>query len=144
MQAGHVIDLEEGIDDQLPVGGAPRDTLAVEAMARHADRRQVAVERAEVTRDVDRPGVRVEHDEDQAVPHGRRQLAQMDGGAVELGEAFDARDARERAVEPVGPAVIGAGERLLAQHLVLLDQQSARRDGGRRSGRRGPRRRARG
>src|SRR5262249_53821612 len=47
MPAPHVIDLEEGVDDQLPVAGAPHRVLAIEAMAFETDRLQLAVEVAQ-------------------------------------------------------------------------------------------------
>src|SRR5215470_1649009 len=54
MQAPDVIDLEEGVDYQLPVGGASNRVLAIEAMPCKPDRIEIAVEVAKVSGDIER------------------------------------------------------------------------------------------
>ena len=93
MQAREVIDLEKGIDDQLPVGRAPHGVLAVEAMATDADGFQIAVEITQIAGDVQRlaairtVGRGIEHRPDQAMPYGRGQPAQAEEMALQVGNA---------------------------------------------------------
>ena len=91
MQASDVIDLEEGVDYQLPVGDASNRVLAIEAMARKPNRIEVAVEVAKVSGDIER-AIRggVEYRPHQTMPHGRRQLPQPEQVATEIGKGLSA------------------------------------------------------
>jgi len=89
MQAPDVIDLEEGVDYQLPVGGASNRVLAIEAMARKPDRIEIAVEIAKVSGDIERAiGGWVEYRPHQTMPHGRRQFPQPERVAIEIGKGL--------------------------------------------------------
>ena len=88
MQAPDVIDLEEGVDYQLPVGDASNRVLAIEAMARKPDRIEIAVEVAKVSGDIERAiGGGVEYHPHQTMPHGRWQFPQPEQGRSRSGKA---------------------------------------------------------
>ena len=89
MQAPDVIDLEEGVDYQLPVGGTSNRVLAIEAMARKPDRIEIAVEIAKVSGDIERAiGGWVEYRPHQTMPHGRRKFPQPERVAIEIGKGL--------------------------------------------------------
>src|SRR6516162_2977724 len=91
MQAPDVIDLEESVNYQLPVGGASNRVLAIEAMARKPNRIEVAVEVAKVSGDIERAiGGRVEYHPHQTMPHGRPQFLQPEQVAIEIGKGLGA------------------------------------------------------
>src|ERR1041384_4681448 len=124
MQAADVVDLEESVNDQLPVCGAPNSVLAVEAVARESQRIEDTVDLAEVALDVKRGfGDWVEHCPTQAVPHGRGQLPQAMQVAIEIGKGLGAGHPGQRSVEGVGPGVVGADKVSSATHLPFLRQQ---------------------
>src|SRR5215472_4352542 len=71
MQTPDVIDLEECVDDQLPIGGASNRVLTIEAMMRKPDRIKIPVELTKVTGDIERAvGTRVELCPNQTMPDG--------------------------------------------------------------------------
>ena len=112
------------------VGGAPRDVLAVEAMAgrcrsptdrgrERGDRR-----RCPTSVDIGAVGRGIEHDEDQTVPHGRGQSRRRRRWRCRARGSLDARGC-PRASRRAGRSSRDRGRRvLLGQHLVLLRRRS--------------------
>ena len=81
-------------------------------------------ERAEEAADVDGPRARAGHDPDEA---GALLDGDRDEAAVARArEALGVRDVEERAVEPVGPAVVAADERLLVAALGASARRAPR------------------
>ena len=71
VQTPDVIDLEECIDYQLPIGGASNRVLTIKAMMRKPDRSEIPVQLTKVTGDIERVvGGRVELCPNQTVPDG--------------------------------------------------------------------------
>ena len=124
MQVAEMIELEEGVDHQLPVHARPDRLGRMQFPALHVPARQVGVERAEIGIDVE-AGVLVvlqrrRHDPDQAVLLGHLEAAQAVLALVEVAERGTVGDADQPAGEVVAPAVIGADEGALVRAAGLL------------------------
>src|SRR5215471_19881573 len=54
MQTPDVVNLEESVDDQLPIGGASNRVLTIETMMHKPDRIEIPIELTKVTSDIER------------------------------------------------------------------------------------------
>jgi hypothetical protein len=121
-----VVELEEGVDHQLPVHARPERLGGVQLPALHVPACQVGIERTEVTRDVEARVLvvvqRSRHDPDQPVFLRHLQPAQTVPAPVDVAERGAVSDADQPAGEVVAPAVIGADEgALVGAARLLLD-----------------------
>ena len=122
-----VIAFQERVHDQLPVRRHVVDPAPVEMVAGQPERVEFGRQRI----GVGEIRVLVAREPDQAARLARRQFAQVMIGLVEAGKGVGPRHAGKRAVERIGPGVIGADD---ARRCTTSrrPRSAACRDGGRR------------
>ena len=121
VQPHDVVGVEEGLVDQLPVAGHRADALAKEGLVTELEGLEVLVETSDEGVEV-HGRVRVEVDPDQAVADLGRDRHQVQGRAIEPGEAGLARDRLEASVEAVRPVVVRAHEGLEGGDAFVVEE----------------------
>ena len=128
-----MIAFEEGVDEQLPVGGDVMRPAAVEVELAQAERVEIGRQR----HGVGEIGLIVLAPTRSARRPRRREIHEAVRRLVETGEAVGARHAGQLAVGLVGPGVIGADDPL-GRRRPHRCRSAACRDGGRRWRRHAP------